>query len=360
MRITTASLLLFITTTINPYVADAFVVVRNNNLMQKGRRNVNFSATNTIRQQQQLYASSTTSTSSTSSDDEEEYDDGEEYDEGEEFDDLMLDNNSMMERAKIAFDNIDRDKSGSIDFDELDDLLTYLEIDATMEERRALFAYLDLDGDGDISLEEFLSWYRNAVEAATMRSQDFQSLLMSRRTVNSFDPTPISDDVVRRAIECAIAAPNRSQSEPWRFIKLGPQTVEKLQELNQSLEDFDGVQQQTAPLLPDVWTEIPGWCVVTSKRNLDDDDEELKDFRSTSCAMQNFMLSMWSEGVGSKWTEGPTQKTQQFADIIGIDTSVDKVAGIIWFGFSKSGGLSNAEPKQQREKGVDDVLSTLP
>mmetsp|Transcript_12066 Transcript_12066/g.13386 ORF Transcript_12066/g.13386 Transcript_12066/m.13386 type:complete len:161 (+) Transcript_12066:55-537(+) len=155
MRITTASLLLFITTTINPYVADAFVVVRNNNLMQKGRRNVNFSATNTIRlqQQQQLYATSTTSTSSTSSSVEEE------YEEGDEFDDVVLDNNSMMERAKDAFDKFDRDNNGSIDFDELDDLLTYLEIDATKEERSALFAYLDLNGDGNISLEEFSSWY---------------------------------------------------------------------------------------------------------------------------------------------------------------------------------------------------------
>jgi len=270
----------------------------------------------------------------------------------------------MMERAKDAFQQFDREGDGGIDFDELDDLLTYLDIDATLEERMALFAYLDLNGDGSICLEEFLSWYSNAVEAATTRSQDFQSLLMSRRTVNSFDSMPVSDDVLRRAIECAIAAPNRSGSEPWRFIKIGPETVSKLQDLNKRVVMAGGDkvlnQQQQAPLLPEIWTEIPGWCVVTTKVSLDDPESQLKDFRSTSCAMQNFMLSMWSEGVGSKWTEGPTQKTQQFADIVGINTESENVVGIIWYGFSKSGGLGNADPKQERKKGVDDVLRMLP
>merc|ERR1712087_40364 len=128
-----------------------------------------------------------------------------------------------------------------------------------------------------------------------------------------------SDKVLERAIECAIAAPNRSMSEPWRFIKVGLETVVQLQQLNQRVIMAGGEQvtsrQQKPPLLPHVWTDIPGWCVVTSKVTPDDPETELQDFRSTSCAIQNFMLSMWSEGVGSKLSTGPTQTTQQFADI---------------------------------------------
>ena len=178
----------------------------------------------------------------------------------------------------------------------------------------------------------------DAAWEAQSTSDTFRHLLMSRRTVNGFDPNhPVSDEVLKRAVECAIAAPNRSGSEPWRFIKVGPDTVEKLQTLNARVIMAGGdkviSRQQSKPLLPDVWTEIPGWCVVTSLRSPDDPETELKDFRSTSCAMQNFMLSMWSEGVGSKWTEGPTQKTQQFADLVGIDTDTEKVVGILWYGF---------------------------
>lgn len=269
------------------------------------------------------------------------------------------------QRAKIhAFEEFDRKGKGGFSFNELEEVLCSLDMDCTPEERRALFNYLDADGNGVIDFQEFDDWYSSAVEDVRSSSENFRNLLMSRRTVNQFDTTPVSDDVLRRAIECAIAAPNRSGSEPWNFVKIGPTTVQKLQELNARVVMAGGdkvlKKQQSAPLLPEQWTEIPGWCVVTSKRSPDDPDTELKDYRSTSCAMQNFMLSMWSEGVGSKWTEGPTQKTQQFADIVGIDTTKEKVVGIIWYGFSKHTTDDNLDPKQQRKKGVEDLLRFLP
>lgn len=255
------------------------------------------------------------------------------------------------ERATEIFNKFDVDKSGGICVDELNEVLKSLEVEATVEETNALFSYLDVNGDGSISLEEFLPWYSGSVQDVVSVRDDFQKLLMSRTTVNKFDSSsPVSDDVLRRAIKCAIEAPNRSGSEPWGFIKIGPETVEKLQELNAKVNMAGG----------ETWNEIPGWCVVTTKLTPTDEVVELRDFRSTCCAIQNFMLSMWSEGVGSKWTEGPTQKSQQFADICGIDTSTDKVAGIIWYGFPAIDGGLNDELKTQRKKDVDDVLTELP
>ena len=70
------------------------------------------------------------------------------------------------------------------------------------------------------------------------------------------------------------------------------------------------------------------------------------------------MLSMWSEGIGTKWTSGPVQKTEEFSQLCGIDTAAERVVGIVWYGFP-TGGLVAADPKR-RKKGVDDVLSTLP
>mmetsp|Transcript_40179 Transcript_40179/g.47010 ORF Transcript_40179/g.47010 Transcript_40179/m.47010 type:complete len:353 (-) Transcript_40179:2-1060(-) len=276
-----------------------------------------------------------------------------------------LNNGSIEDRAKMAFDKFDQDGSGGISASELNDVLKTLEVEATTDETNALFSYLDIDGDGSISFEEFVPWYSSTMQEAVQVSTDFQDMLMSRRTVDKFDPsTTISDDVLRRAIKCAIAAPNRSGSEPWGFIKVGPDTVKELQALNARVVMAGGEEvtsiQQSAPLLPEVWTEIPGWCVVTTKLSPEDPVTELRDFRSTCCAIQNFMLSMWSEGLGSKWTEGPTQKTQQFADLCGIDTSKDRVAGIIWYGFPATGGLNDVDPKTQRKKDVDDVLKELP
>jgi nitroreductase len=263
---------------------------------------------------------------------------------------------SEQERAREVFSQFDANGSGTISSGELADMLRVLDIEATDEESDALFKYLDEDGDDEVCFDEFFPWYSQAADTAKEVATSFQSLLVGRRTVEKFDQTAVSDDVLKRAVECAIAAPNRSMSEPWRFIKIGPETVQKFSKLNTKMQKNMETDLGQSSVLD--WTTIPGWCVVTTKLSPNDPDEELEDFKSTSCAVQNFMLSMWSEGIGTKWTSGPVQRTQEFAELCGVDATKERVAGCIWYGFA-TGGLTNADPKR-RKKGVDDVLSSLP
>mmetsp|Transcript_15631 Transcript_15631/g.23677 ORF Transcript_15631/g.23677 Transcript_15631/m.23677 type:complete len:308 (+) Transcript_15631:132-1055(+) len=260
------------------------------------------------------------------------------------------------EHAREVFSKWDSDGSGSISSSELGDMLRMLDIEATDEEANALFKYLDSEGRGEIQFEQFLPWYSDATEASKEMTSTIQSVLIGRRTVGEFDQTPVQDDVLKRAVECAIAAPNRRMSEPWRFIKVGPETVKKFAELNSKI-NLDMETNEKEKKVVD-WTTIPGWCVVTSKLTPGDNTIEMEDFKSTCCAIQNFMLSMWSEGIGTKWTSGPVQKTPEFAELCGVDATKEKVVGCIWYGFA-SGGLVNADPKR-RKKSVDDVLSSIP
>ena len=259
-------------------------------------------------------------------------------------------------RAWEVFQKFDEHDTGSMSLSSLGDMLQMLDIEAAPDEQRALFKFLDSDGDNAVDFSnEFLPWYNTVVAESRETAQTFQALLRGRRTVDHFDQTPVSPQVVRRAIECAIAAPNRSGSEPWRFIQVGKETVQKLQQLKQdtelSMETKEGMVSTVD------WAQIPGWLVVTTKLS-PDKDVELDDFKSTSCAVQNLMLSLWVEGIGSKWTSGPVQKTKAFAKLVGVDTTQERVAGCIWFGFA-TGGLVNADPKR-RKKTVDDVLTELP
>ena len=99
--------------------------------------------------------------------------------------------------------------------------------------------------------------------------------------------------------------------------------------------------------------------MVTYTKSRDGNTQgQREDFKAVCCAVQNFMLSLWSEGIGSKWTDGTLQQTKEFADLVGINADKEKVAGIIWFGFAK-GGLGEAKPKERR-KGYDEVLDILP
>lgn len=219
---------------------------------------------------------------------------------------------------------------------------------------------------------QFLPWYAEAVDAAQQVSQSFQNLVQSRRTVHRFDATEVDDGVLRRALQCAIAAPNRRGTEPWRFIKLGKETVARITALREELRgrrESNDIDDTSNKDLVGVggsfvsWTDVPHWIAVTYTRAPPDSGPEgrmqqREDFKSTCCAVQNLMLSMWSEGIGTKWTDGPIQRTEEFAEICNIDLETEKVAGVIWYGFAK-GGLKRVKA-QFRRKGVEEVLDVLP
>jgi hypothetical protein len=105
-------------------------------------------------------------------------------------------------------------------------------------------------------------------------------------------------------VQCAIAAP--SGTEYWRFIQIGPETVQKLVQLPDKLgssaqidkmeSDVPADADMDIALTADVadnaveWTSIPGWVVVTTVITLEDAQVEQEDFKSTCCAVQNFLF----------------------------------------------------------------------
>lgn len=261
------------------------------------------------------------------------------------------------EHASEVFHLIDTDDSGLIDSDELAEVLKLLDINASGEEVSALAKYLDVNNDGDICEEDFLSWYQGAAETVATETNAVRQVLKGRRTVHNFDKSPVPDVVLRNAVEAAIAAPNHKMTEPWRFIKLGQNSISKIAKLNAS--DIAKSNPVKASKKKTRWENIPGWCVVTCKKSEDKIQEE-EDFAATACAIQNFQLSMWADGVGVKWTSGPITRTKEFADICGIDLTKEKFVGCLWYGFA-SGGLGNLiKNGPDRKKSVDSVLSTLP
>jgi len=266
------------------------------------------------------------------------------------------------EHARELFSIIDTDDSGTICNSELGDLLAKLAIDATPSEAEALFSYLDKDGSGEISFEdEFQPWYDSILESTLQNRDVVQQIIKTRSTVNNFDASlRVGDHVLNRAIECAIAAPNHKMTEPWRFIKVGKQTVTKIAALNaQKIQDPEKAKKKR-----ERWENIPGWCVVTSKLCNDDGENsnilEMEDYAATCCAIQNFMLSMWVEGVGTKWTSGDITRTQEFADLCGIDLGQEQVVGCIWYGFATIVSGQNNVTQKKRKKTLKDVLTELP
>lgn len=178
--------------------------------------------------------------------------------------------------------------------------------------------------------------------------------LTGRRTVNSFETTKVSNEVVQRAVEAAIYAPCHKMTEPWRFILLGDDSISKIAALNAA--EISKKDPAKGEKKKKRWEAIPGWCVVTSAKS-DGGLQEREDYAATCCAIQNFMLSLWAEGVGTKWTTGPITRTTEFADVCGIDLNEEEVAGCIWYGFPTN---KESTPAPKRRKSIEDVISRRP
>lgn len=192
-------------------------------------------------------------------------------------------------------------------------------------------------------------------------TEDLHSLLLSRRTINDFEPTLPEgwEKSVHRAIEAARHAPNHKRTEPWRFHLLGSKSVRRVCELNAELVAAKKGTEAGQKKL-ERWLAMPGWLVVTQV--IDDDDEGnssfdvpngllREDYAACCCAVQNLCLSLHWDGLGTKWTTGPVNFDPRFGDAVGNLPTNEKVVGTIWFGKA-----SKTPSVPQKRLSVDDIL----
>ncbi|HXH02048.1 MAG TPA: nitroreductase [Candidatus Competibacteraceae bacterium] len=168
-------------------------------------------------------------------------------------------------------------------------------------------------------------------------------LLRGRRTVHNFKPAPVPPrEAVMRALELARWAPNHRLTEPWRFYMIGPQTREAIVELNtETLIASKG--REAAEAKARRWRSIPGWVVVTCQKSADPIQAQ-EDYAACACAIYGFMLALWSEGIGAKWSTGPVIREPRFYDLIWVDPEAEEVVGLVWYGYAEDIGQTTRKP----------------
>lgn len=160
---------------------------------------------------------------------------------------------------------------------------------------------------------------------------EFGERLKRRRTINDFKPLPVPGELLMQAIEVARWAPNHRLSEPWHFYLLGPETVDQLLELIVELKAADMGEPARAALIKRL-DKIPGWFVVSCKRN-SDAWREREDYAACCCAVQNLVCFLWQAGVGVKWTTGAVIRDERCASLLGIDPAQDFIVGLFQYGY---------------------------
>jgi nitroreductase len=171
------------------------------------------------------------------------------------------------------------------------------------------------------------------------------ALLRERRTTHDFLPERIADDVVERAIEVGSWAPNHHRTEPWRFYLLGALARKQIIERNTVLVRA-AKGDRVAEIKRQRWLEVPGWLLMTCLHN-DDVQREREDYAACCCAAQNMMLTLWADGIGTKWTTGAITRDPELFHMLGVHAAREFVVGLFCYGRPASVTTQQRRPLGQ-------------
>ena len=175
--------------------------------------------------------------------------------------------------------------------------------------------------------------------------------IRTRRTIHNFRPeTPPRERIVQ-AIDLARWAPNHRLTEPWRFRLLGQETAEAVARLNAERTASERGEKAGQVKL-ERWRAVPGWLVVTCVHS-ENPIRSREDYAACCCAVQNLMLYLWSEGVGTKWTTGDVTRDPRFFELLGIDPDEERLVSMLWYGYPD-------EVPQTQRRPVGEILQELP
>ena len=183
-------------------------------------------------------------------------------------------------------------------------------------------------------------------------------LILERRTVHEYAARPLAEGALERAIRAAIAAPNHALTEPWRFTQVGRATRERLLAIGVDLVTNGG----ESPLSPAAESRLeitvinPAELLVVSQVLDAHPVIRQEDYAAVACAIQNLTLSLWSEGIGSKWgTEDFTEHPRMYS-ALQIDSDRERIVGFLWLGYP----MKAHARKPRRKRPLHEVLRVLP
>lgn len=180
--------------------------------------------------------------------------------------------------------------------------------------------------------------------------------LHGRRTTYFFKPEPLPAGALVRAAAAANMAPCHRLTFPWAFIDVGPETRAKLADLLVSLK----APKPGTPVDPAAIDKAkrkvldPAAVVAVTMKRHPDPETAREDYAATACAIQNFSLSLWGEGVGCQWGTGPLSKHAEGYRLLGVDPATHEIVGILWC------GIPDKIPAAAPRPSLDAILTCVP
>jgi len=168
---------------------------------------------------------------------------------------------------------------------------------------------------------------------------DFYEVARTRRSVRSYTPDPIPDDVLNRVLDLARVAPSGSNRQPWKFILVKDENIKA------KLAQLCGGQTfiVEAPL-------VIVACGENIHHNRGEYMGDMSMLVDVSIAVDHLTLAARSEGLGTCWigmfNNEPVKKLLQIPEDV-------NVAAIVPIGYPR--GKAFKEPGKRKK--LSEIIS---
>lgn len=159
-----------------------------------------------------------------------------------------------------------------------------------------------------------------------------QEALLTRRTVHHFKPDLLPAGALEQALEAAIRAPNHKLTNPWRFTEVGAPSRRAFVDVASDLKFGPGYTESQRAMLAKKMETSPVFLIVSQVLN-PDANRRKEDYAAVACAIENFSLSLWARGIGTKWSTTKAIHDARVYELMGIDSAVEEIVGVLFVGF---------------------------
>lgn len=165
---------------------------------------------------------------------------------------------------------------------------------------------------------------------------DIEKTIKERRTVHDYQGQKVPDEIVEKAVELALWAPNHKLTNPWKFVWMGPDAREKIAEISVHLKKVKdpGMSELVQGKLKQKFLEPSHLLAVLQKKSANPFQSK-EDYASIACGIQNATLFLWEKGIGSKWTTGAVTTHEKTYRALNVNAEKEEIVGFLWIGYAR-------------------------
>ncbi len=193
---------------------------------------------------------------------------------------------------------------------------------------------------------------------------DVLEAIRTRRTTKAYSAEPVPRELIEQVLEAAVWAPNHRLTEPWEFIVVQGEGVERLGQLRREMTaaflrsqpakpGLGLTEEQIAQQAEDGYRKATAAPVTVAVTAMLHDDPAIReeDYAATAAAIQNLMLAAHSLGLASFWSTNKLVDYPPARKFLGVPDS-RRIVGLVQLGYAAAARGQRRLPADQRTRWI--------